>query len=147
MMIMLYVVDSTASRGWVDQLIIWLVLVAIEDLNYDLSVGPWHSLKTTIEGYILQSICRFCKMFNFKFKFSVSITSGNVQIFVLKVAFTRYMMNVSCGNTEFKCPNKNKTFPDSQGRAALFAGPFLQNLKCKFPQNFHFLTGISPKLR
>ena len=27
-------------------------------------------------------------MFNFKFKLSVSITSGNVQIFVLKVAFT-----------------------------------------------------------
>ena len=46
MMIMLNVVDSTASRGWVGQLIIWLVLIAIEDLNYDLSVGPWHSLKT-----------------------------------------------------------------------------------------------------
>ena len=46
MMIMLYVVDSTASRGWVGQPIIWLVLNAIEDLNYDLLVGPWHSLKT-----------------------------------------------------------------------------------------------------
>ena len=46
MMIMLNVVDSTASRGWVGQPIIWLVLIAIEDLNYDLSVGPWNSLKT-----------------------------------------------------------------------------------------------------
>ena len=35
-----------ASRGWVGQPIIWLVLNAIEDLNYDLAVGPWHSLKT-----------------------------------------------------------------------------------------------------
>ena len=35
-----------ASRGWVGQLIIWFVLNAIEDLDYDLAVGPWHSLKT-----------------------------------------------------------------------------------------------------
>ena len=66
--------------------------------------------------------------------FSVSISSGNVQIFVLNVTFTRYMMKVSCGNTEFKHPNQNKIFQDSQGRAALFASPFLQNLKYKFPQ-------------
>ena len=79
--------------------------------------------------------------------FSVSISSGNVQIFVLNVTFTRYMMKVSCGNTEFKHQNQNKTFQDSQGRAALFASPFLQNLKCKFPQNFLILIGISPKLR
>ena len=37
---------QAASRGWVGQPIIWLVLNAIEDLNYDLAVGPWHSLKT-----------------------------------------------------------------------------------------------------
>ena len=79
--------------------------------------------------------------------FSVSISSGNVQIFVLNVTFKRYMMKVSCGNTEFKHQNQNKTFQDSQGRAALFASPFLQNLKCKFPQYFHILIGISPKLR
>ena len=42
---------------------------------------------------------------------------------------------------------KIKTFQDSQGRAALFASPFLQNLKCKFPQYFQILIGISPKLR
>ena len=35
-----------ASRGWVGQLIIWFVLNAIEDLDYDLVVGPRHSLRT-----------------------------------------------------------------------------------------------------
>ena len=45
--------------------------------------------------------------------------------------FFKIIMNVSCGNTEFKHQNKNKTFPDSQCRAALFVSPFLQNLKCK----------------
>ena len=34
---------SLQRMGWP---IIWLVLNAIEDLNYDLAVGPWHSLKT-----------------------------------------------------------------------------------------------------
>jgi len=34
------------------------------------------------------------------------------------------MMNVHCENTEFKHQNKNKSLPDSQGRAALIFSPF-----------------------
>jgi len=53
------------------------------------------------------------------------------------------MMNDCCGNTEFKHQNKNKTLPDSQGRAALFFSPFLQNLKCKFFEKIHIFSRFS----
>ena len=33
--------------------------------------------------------------------------------------------------------------PDSQGRAALFFSPFLQNLKCKFLQKIHIFSRFS----
>ena len=59
--------------------------------------------------------------------------------------FFKIIMNVSCGNTEFKHQNKNKTFPDSQCRAALFVSPFLQNLKCKITWKILSLGNFSLK--
>ena len=88
----------------------------------------------TLEGYILQSICRFCKMFNFKFKFSVSITSGNVNVYLYwkwLLQGTWWMFLVATLNSNAQ----TKTKPFQTARAEL---PSLPARFCKI-WNANFL--------